>query len=57
MCGSANAQGTPIVEKILTAYDASEIVVGHTVQGKDTNSRGGRTPDLRYFLVARKLLL
>jgi Calcineurin-like phosphoesterase len=28
----SDAQGTPLVEKVLTAYDASEIVVGHTVQ-------------------------
>ena len=28
----SDAQGPPLVEKVLTAYDASEIVVGHTVQ-------------------------
>lgn len=28
----SDAQGTPLVEKILSAYDASTIVVGHTVQ-------------------------
>jgi calcineurin-like phosphoesterase family protein len=28
----SDAQGTPLVEKILSAYDASNIVVGHTVQ-------------------------
>jgi len=28
----SETQGTPLVEKILSAYDASNIVVGHTVQ-------------------------
>ncbi len=28
----SDAQGVPQVEKILSSYDASEIVVGHTVQ-------------------------
>ncbi len=40
----SDAQGTPLVEKILSFYDASGIVVGHTVQ-KQTHIRsrfGGR---------------